>query len=122
MLLVQHVEIPIPKPKKNELLVKIEASSINPGDWKIQQGMLRPILPFKFPFTPGKQISSTASLMWFGTEIQIDHLFACMFSSSFFFRFSEIQKDLFCHLSFPLHLVSKYQVRYQSCGFLQKYK
>ncbi|KAI7751085.1 hypothetical protein M8C21_014052 [Ambrosia artemisiifolia] len=42
---LKHVEIPIPKPSKGELLLKLEATSINPVDWKIQKGMLRPLFP-----------------------------------------------------------------------------
>ncbi|CAA7404738.1 unnamed protein product [Spirodela intermedia] len=47
------VEVSIPSPKKGQLLLKVEATSLNPADWKIQKGMLRPFLPPKFPFTPG---------------------------------------------------------------------
>jgi chloroplastic oxoene reductase len=53
-MMMQHVEVPVPSPKKNELLLKLEAAAINPVDWKIQQGVLRPLLPRKFPFVPGK--------------------------------------------------------------------
>ncbi|KAK9057453.1 hypothetical protein SSX86_022288 [Deinandra increscens subsp. villosa] len=49
----KHVEIPIPAPGNDEILLKVEAASINPIDWKIQGGMVRPILPRKFPFIPG---------------------------------------------------------------------
>lgn len=49
---LQHVEIPIATPKKDELLVKLEAASLNPVDWKMQKGMLRPLLPLKLPFFP----------------------------------------------------------------------
>lgn len=54
---LMHVEIPTPRPKKNELLVKVEASSINPVDWKIQKGMLKPIFPGTLPFIPGSDIA-----------------------------------------------------------------
>ncbi|KAL4192608.1 hypothetical protein AMTRI_Chr06g172870 [Amborella trichopoda] len=47
---LKHVEIPIPTPKKNEVLLKLEAASLNPADWKYQKGMVRPFLPGKFPF------------------------------------------------------------------------
>lgn len=51
---LQHVEVPVPAPKKDEVLLKLEATSINPVDWKIQKGMIRPLLPPKFPFIPSK--------------------------------------------------------------------
>jgi len=50
---LKHVEVPVPSPKKGEVLLKLEAASINPIDWKIQKGMVRPFLPRKFPFIPG---------------------------------------------------------------------
>ncbi|KAK9944725.1 hypothetical protein M0R45_010280 [Rubus argutus] len=49
---LKHVEVPIPTPKKDEVLLKLEAASINPIDWKIQKGLLRPIFPRKFPHIP----------------------------------------------------------------------
>ncbi|KAM0005952.1 putative NADPH:quinone reductase [Helianthus debilis subsp. tardiflorus] len=49
---LKHVEMPIPAPGNDEILMKIEATSINPIDWKIQNGFVRPILPRKFPFIP----------------------------------------------------------------------
>ncbi|KAI5015728.1 hypothetical protein ZWY2020_057118 [Hordeum vulgare] len=48
---LKYVDIPVPSPKKDEVLIKVEAASINPADWKIQKGMLRPFIP-KFPFIP----------------------------------------------------------------------
>lgn len=52
--IIQHVEAPVPAPLKDEVLIKVEASTVNPIDCKIQGGMLRPILPRKFPFIPRK--------------------------------------------------------------------
>ncbi|GLT28145.1 hypothetical protein SLA2020_030990 [Shorea laevis] len=49
---LKHVEVSIPTPKKNEVLLKVEATTLNPADWKIQKGMLRPLFPFKFPNSP----------------------------------------------------------------------
>ncbi|EAZ45276.1 hypothetical protein OsJ_29919 [Oryza sativa Japonica Group] len=54
---LKHVEVPIPAPKEGELLIKMEAASINPIDWKIQKGMLRLFLPKKFPFIPVGDLS-----------------------------------------------------------------
>ncbi|CAD6218640.1 unnamed protein product [Miscanthus lutarioriparius] len=54
---LKHVEVPVPSPNKGEVLLKLEAASINPIDWKIQKGMVRPFLPRKFPFIPVGDIS-----------------------------------------------------------------
>ncbi|PRQ25434.1 putative NADPH:quinone reductase [Rosa chinensis] len=35
------VPVPIPTPKKNEVLLKLEAASLNAGDYKIQKGQAR---------------------------------------------------------------------------------
>lgn len=51
---MQHREVGVPSAEKDEVVVKLEAASINPFDWKVQKGMLRPLLPAKFPFIPGK--------------------------------------------------------------------
>ncbi|XP_058739551.1 chloroplast envelope quinone oxidoreductase homolog [Vicia villosa] len=50
--LLQHVGVPIPIPRKDEVLIKLEAASINPIDWQIQKGILWSIVPTKFPYIP----------------------------------------------------------------------
>ena len=62
-IMLQLVEIPIPSPKKGQILLKVEATSLNPADWKIQSGALRPILPPRFPFTPGLEITIIRSTL-----------------------------------------------------------
>ncbi|EEF27238.1 conserved hypothetical protein [Ricinus communis] len=49
---LKHVEVPVPCPKKDEVLLKLEATSINPFDLKIQKGVARPFLPPRFPYVP----------------------------------------------------------------------
>ena len=53
---MQHVEVPVPAPAKDEVLVKIEAATLNPIDCKIQKGTVRPLFPRKFPHIPGDQL------------------------------------------------------------------
>ncbi|KAL6214310.1 hypothetical protein ACLB2K_013746 [Fragaria x ananassa] len=38
---LKHVEVPIPTPKNDEVLLNLEAATINPIDWKVQKGLLR---------------------------------------------------------------------------------
>lgn len=54
---LKHVEVPVPTPKKDDVLIKVEAVSINPVDWKVQNGMLRPLAPRQFPFIPLSDIA-----------------------------------------------------------------
>ncbi|KAH7836767.1 hypothetical protein Vadar_005433 [Vaccinium darrowii] len=49
---LKHVEVPVPTPKKNEVLLKVEAASLNPLDYRMQKGKMRPFLPAKFPYIP----------------------------------------------------------------------
>ncbi|KAI3870083.1 hypothetical protein MKW92_021808 [Papaver armeniacum] len=42
---LKHVQVPIPKPNKDEVLVKVEASCPNPIDYKLQGGIARPLCP-----------------------------------------------------------------------------
>jgi len=55
---LQSVDVPIPAPKKGELLIKLEATSLNSVNGKIQKGELRLFLPPKFPFIPAVDSSS----------------------------------------------------------------
>ncbi|KAF9602664.1 hypothetical protein IFM89_030552 [Coptis chinensis] len=54
---LKHAEVPVPSPKKNEVLLKVEATSLNPVDWKIQKGLLRPLFPRKFPHIPATDLA-----------------------------------------------------------------
>ncbi|GMP90287.1 hypothetical protein CsSME_00041489 [Camellia sinensis var. sinensis] len=54
---LKHVEIPIPVPKKGEILLKLEATSLNPVNLTIQKGTKRPFFPRKFPFIPGTGVT-----------------------------------------------------------------
>lgn len=43
-----------PVPGDDEALIRVEAASLNPFDWKLRNGMLREHIPVNFPVTPGR--------------------------------------------------------------------
>ncbi|KAK4351552.1 hypothetical protein RND71_030865 [Anisodus tanguticus] len=52
MRAVLHVEVPVPTPNKDEVLLKLEATSLNTLDLRFQKGVARPFVPRKFPVIP----------------------------------------------------------------------
>ncbi len=56
---VELVEKPALKP--DEILVRVEAASVNPVDWKVCDGVLRNKLPMPMPFIPGGDFSGTVA-------------------------------------------------------------
>ncbi|TVU13834.1 hypothetical protein EJB05_37265, partial [Eragrostis curvula] len=65
---LKHVEVPVPSPKKKELLLKVEAASINPVDWKVQKGMLRPLLPLRLPCIPATDVAGVVAAVGPGVD------------------------------------------------------
>jgi threonine dehydrogenase-like Zn-dependent dehydrogenase len=60
---MQLVDVPLPKPKKGEVLVKVEAAGINAVDWKIQAGLLKHILPLKISAHPRFKLHDSGTLI-----------------------------------------------------------
>ena len=50
-------DVPVPEPGKGEVLVKVKAASINPGEAKIRQGMFRAMWPATFPSGEGSDFA-----------------------------------------------------------------
>ena len=54
---LQLREVPKPQPLAGEILVRVRASGINPVDWKIRNGLLKPLLPRSFPHILGSDVA-----------------------------------------------------------------
>jgi len=46
-------EVATPVAGENQVLIKIEYTSVNPVDWKIRKGLLKDMMPHHFPLIPG---------------------------------------------------------------------
>ncbi len=54
---LEYSEIEKPQITPNQLLVKIQATSVNPVDWKIRQGQIQLLSGFNFPIVLGCDLS-----------------------------------------------------------------
>ncbi|MGB8356804.1 MAG: NADP-dependent oxidoreductase [Chthoniobacteraceae bacterium] len=54
-----QVEMQRPTPGPNEVLIKVQAASVNPVDWKLRAGHVKEIFPVTFPATLGWDVSGT---------------------------------------------------------------
>lgn len=54
-------DAPVPRPGEGEVLVRVAATSINPIDWKIREGLLRAIFDVPLPRILGRDVSGTVA-------------------------------------------------------------
>lgn len=54
---LQIVDVPLPAPGDGQVLVRVKAAGINPGEWKIREGMLHDRWPATFPSGQGSDLA-----------------------------------------------------------------
>ncbi|MFE7122344.1 NADP-dependent oxidoreductase [Streptomyces sp. NPDC057654] len=65
-------ELPPPKVAPGEVLVRVKAAGVNPGDWKVAAGYLDSVMEAHFPFIPGWEISGIVEARGFdATEFEV---------------------------------------------------
>ncbi|WP_183576428.1 NADP-dependent oxidoreductase [Mucilaginibacter sp. X5P1] len=52
-------QIDKPEPKDNEILIKVDATTVNPMDMKLRTGVLQQQIPLTFPYIPGLDVAGT---------------------------------------------------------------
>jgi len=65
---LRYEDAPRPAPVKDEVLVKVHATSVNPVDWHIRAGHLRGFRGYPMPFIPGWDFSGVIEAVGPGVE------------------------------------------------------
>lgn len=61
--ILELADVEPPTPGPGQVLVKVEASSVNPIDWKRASGRYRVIMPTRFPLVPGFDLAGTVAAL-----------------------------------------------------------
>ena len=64
---LQYEEVPIPEPGPNELLIKVEAASLNRADLGLSKGTYR-IASEELPVVPGREFAGTVAKLGAGVQ------------------------------------------------------
>lgn len=56
---LRYEDVPIPEPGDGQVLVRIQAASVNPIDFKLASGSYRERMPLQFPWIPGGDFCGT---------------------------------------------------------------
>jgi len=58
---LQVVDMPAPKPEPKDAVIEVHAASLNPVDWKIQEGMLQRNVTIPMPHVMGRDFSGVVT-------------------------------------------------------------
>ncbi|MGB7327327.1 MAG: NAD(P)-dependent alcohol dehydrogenase [Rubripirellula sp.] len=56
---LHETEMPVPNRAPSQLLIAVQASSVNPIDYRLRSGEMKGLLPFGFPRVPGYDVAGT---------------------------------------------------------------
>jgi NADPH:quinone reductase-like Zn-dependent oxidoreductase len=63
---LQYEDVVVPTPAAGELLIKVQAASVNPLDWKTRAGYLKGLFPHTLPFILGWDASGVVEAVGSG--------------------------------------------------------
>ena len=61
-------DLPDPQPGPGEVLIALQATSVNPIDWKIREGLFECVFDHRFPIVPGWDAAGTVAAVGTGVE------------------------------------------------------
>ena len=64
---LQYEEVSVPQPKGGEILIKVEAASLNRADLSLRKGAYR-ISPDQLPVVPGRELAGTVEKLGDGVS------------------------------------------------------
>jgi NADPH:quinone reductase-like Zn-dependent oxidoreductase len=64
---LRETALPRPKVGPGFVLIRVEAASVNPVDWKLMSGGLDPIMDVRFPVVPGWDVAGVVEAVGFDT-------------------------------------------------------
>lgn len=65
---LQVVDVPVPEPTQGEVLVKMKAAAINPGEAKIREGLFHALWPTTFPSGEGSDLAGIVTAIGVGVK------------------------------------------------------
>jgi NADPH:quinone reductase-like Zn-dependent oxidoreductase len=63
---LRYEDVPIPQPRRQEVLVRGHAAGVNPVDWKIREGALRGVVRHRLPLILGWDVSGVVEVVGLG--------------------------------------------------------
>ncbi|HEV3303862.1 MAG TPA: NADP-dependent oxidoreductase [Planctomycetaceae bacterium] len=67
---LHYEDVSIPQPSEGQLLVRVQAASINPIDYKLASGAFRHMMPLHFPWIPGDDFAGVVEAVGPGVTSQ----------------------------------------------------
>ncbi|MER7171389.1 NADP-dependent oxidoreductase [Streptomyces mesophilus] len=58
---IRHEDVPRPRPAVGEVLIRVAATSFNPTEAALRQGLLQAFLPVDLPYVPGWDVAGTVT-------------------------------------------------------------
>ena len=63
---LRYEDAPVPEPSASQVLVRVQAASVNPIDYKLASGVYKDRMPLTFPWIPGGDFAGVVEVVGSG--------------------------------------------------------